>query len=266
MTTDFSSILDQVRIVAQEAAAWVREHRPEGRVDVADTKSSPTDVVTELDRACEARIREGIADLWPQDGFVGEEFDPVAGTSGVVWVVDPIDGTVNFVYGIAGYAISIAAEYHGEAVLGYVFDIATGTEYGALRGGGAWRWDGSEKRTLSGPPPMPVAEMLVATGFNYRPELRKKQGEAVARLLPHIRDIRRLGSAALDLVALAEGRLDAYVEEGLKPWDLAAGELIAREAGLIVTGLDGKANERLTIVSHTAVAEDFFDLVVRCGF
>lgn len=266
MTKDFSTALDQIRIISREAASWVRANRPDGRVDVAATKSSPTDVVTELDRGCEQRIREAISQHWPNDGFIGEESAPSPGTSGVVWIVDPIDGTVNFVYGVAGYAISIAAEYQGETVLGYVIDISTGAEYGALRGGGAWRWEGAEKRTLTGPPAVPIEQMLVATGFNYRQELREKQGQAVAKLLPHIRDIRRLGSAALDLVAMAEGRLDAYVEEGLKPWDLAAGELIAREAGLIVTGFDGKANERLTIVSHNSVARDFFDLIVRCGF
>lgn len=259
-------MLEQVRVIAQDAATWVREQRPAGRVDVAETKSSPTDVVTELDRGCETLIREAIARRWPTDGFVGEESDPVQGTSGIVWIVDPIDGTVNFVYGIASCAISIAAKYLGETVLGYVIDIATGAEYGAVRGAGSWRWEGSEKRTLSGPPIVPIEQMLVATGFNYRQGLREKQGQAVAKLLPHIRDIRRLGSAALDLVATAEGRLDAYVEEGLKPWDLAAGELIAQEAGLTVTGLSGKADERLTIVSHTSVTEDFYDLIVRCGF
>lgn len=259
-------LIEQVREIANSAAAWVREERPPGRVGVSATKTSPTDVVTALDEGCEERIREAILQWRPNDGFIGEEGKNVEGTSGLVWVVDPIDGTVNFMYGIGGYAISIAAQYRGETVLGYVVNIASGEEFGAVMGAGAWRWSGAHKESLVGPPDAPISHMLVATGFNYTPELRVKQGNAVAALLPHIRDIRRLGSAALDLVAVAEGKLDAYVEQGLKPWDLAAGSLIAREAGLVVTGLAGEADERLAIVCPASVARNFFDLVERCGF
>lgn len=263
---EYADMLQRVRHFALDAGLWVKTNRPEGRVDIAALKSSPTDVVTHLDRGCEQRLRNDILQWRPNDGFLGEEGETIESTSGIEWVVDPIDGTVNFIYGIGGYAISIAARFHGETVLGYILNIATGEEFGAVRGQGAWRWVGEDQVTLSGPPKIPVAEMLVATGFNYTSELREKQGQSVARLLPEVRDIRRFGAAALDLAAVAEGRLDAYVEQGLKPWDLSAGALIASEVGLVVTGLDGPASERLAVVCRKDVAGDFLALIRRCGF
>lgn len=262
-------LLKEVRKIGRQAARWVRAERPLGRVGVSATKTSPTDVVTALDEACETIIRNAILAWRPDDGFLGEEGNEHQGKSGVTWIVDPIDGTVNFMYGVGGYAISIGGQQDGRTIVGYIVNIATGEEFGAIAGQGSWRWQhpqAEEQLQLAGPPLVPIDEMLVATGFNYTPEMRAKQGQAVAHLLPHIRDIRRLGSAALDLAAVAQGTLDAYVEQGLKPWDLAAGALIAAEAGLTVTGLDGEANERLTIVCRSEVAGKFIDLVKRCGF
>jgi myo-inositol-1(or 4)-monophosphatase len=259
-------LLGLARRVGLDAAAFVAERRPAGRVDVAATKSSPTDVVTEIDEACERLIRERIFAARPDDGFVGEEGADVIGTSGVDWVVDPIDGTVNFVYGIPTYAVSIAARVDGEVVAGHVVNIASGAEWGAIRGAGAWRYDGETRRMLSAPRPESVAHALVATGFNYIPEIRTAQAAAMATFLPQVRDIRRIGSAALDLCALAEGQYDAYLEQGLKPWDLAAGGLVATESGLVLSGLDGPPDERLVMAAHPAIAEEYFRLVRACGF
>lgn len=259
-------LLALARDVGREAADFVARSRPPGRVDVAATKSSPTDDVTEVDRACEALIRDRILARRPRDGFVGEEGDDLLGTSGVDWVVDPIDGTVNYVYGIPCYAVSIAAEVDGAVLTGYVVNVASGEEWAAVRGAGAWRLDGDERLRLTAPDPPPIARALVGTGFSYVREIRAQQAAAVARLLPQVRDIRRSGSAALNLCELAAGRLDAFVEQGLMPWDRAAGGLVATEAGLTLAGLDGEPDERLLMAAHPAMAEEYFALVRACGF
>jgi len=260
-------LLDLARAVGREAAGLVRSRRPDGRVEVAATKSTPTDVVTAIDQASEQLIRDRILSRRPDDGFLGEEGESVTGDSGVEWIVDPIDGTVNFVYGVPAYAVSIAARIGAEEPsVGYVINIATGEEYAALAGQGSWRWDGSRRIALHGPPPTPLSKLLVATGFSYSAELRARQAAAVARLLPQVRDVRRIGAAALDLVGLATGRLDAYVEQGLKPWDLAAGGLIAAEAGLVVRGRNGLADERLVLASRPDIWEEYSALIHACGF
>ena len=261
-----AALLELAREVGQEAAAYVRTARPDGRVDVASTKSSATDVVTEIDEASERLIRERIFAARPDDGFVGEEGDDVVGSTGVDWVFDPIDGTVNFVYGLPSYAVSIAARRDGRVVAGYVVNIASGDEWGALAGGGSWRYEHDERRMLTAPTVATLAHALVATGFNYVPEVRAKQAAAMAAFIPQVRDIRRIGSAALDLCALAEGHFDAYVEQGLKPWDLAAGGLVAAEAGIVLSGLAGPPDERLVMAAHPSVAAEYFELVRACGF
>ena len=231
-----------------------------GRVDVAATKSSPTDDVTEIDRACEELIRTRILTSRPDDGFVGEEGHDVPGTSGVEWIVDPIDGTVNFVYGIPAYAVSIAAAVDGDRRRRATSSTSpSGEEWAAVRGEGAWRLDGDRAAPAGRARPAGRSlTLLVGTGFHYVPEIRAEQAAAVARLLPQVRDIRRSGSAALNLCELAAGRLDAFVEQGLKPWDRAAGGLIATEAGLVVSGLDGEPDERLVMAAHPAIAEEYF--------
>jgi myo-inositol-1(or 4)-monophosphatase len=250
---------------AREAATLVAEHRAAG-VEVAATKSSATDVVTEADRASEELIRSRILAARPDDGFVGEEGTGLEGTSGIRWVVDPIDGTVNFLYGIPSYAVSIAAQSVAgpvpETVAGVVLDVSTGAAYTATPGGGAFR-DGVAIGVRG---PAPLAERLVLTGFNYSAELRRIQAGAVGRLLPLVRDIRRLGSCALDLCRVAEGSADAYVEEGVSDWDHAAGALVAREAGAVVeltTGVGG--NDALICAPAHGFAE-FRTLVADCGF
>ncbi len=191
------------------------------------TKSTTTDMVTDADRATEALIVEHLLEARPDDGIVGEEGGERTGTSGVRWVIDPIDGTTNFVYDLPGWAVSIAAEVDGAIVAGSVVVPSLDAEFHAALGHGAWLGD---RRLQLGPPPA-LDHALIGTGFGYAAEDRAWQGEMVARLLPRIRDIRRYGAAAVDLCLVASGQLDAYFEHGLQAWDLAAGGLIAAEAG-----------------------------------
>lgn len=259
-------LFELARAVGLEAAEFVRQSRPEGRVEVAVTKSSPTDVVTEIDQACERLIRERIFAARPDDGFVGEEGNDMVGTTGVDWVVDPIDGTVNFVHGIAAYAVAIAARRDGVVVAGYVINIATGDQWGAVLGGGSWRYSDENRVMLTAPVGAPLTHAIVASGFHYVREIRAKQAAAMATMLPQIADLRRTGSAALNLCHLAEGHYDMYFEQGLHIWDQAAAGLIATESGLVVTGFDNVPNERMVMSAHPAMAEEYFALVRACGF
>jgi myo-inositol-1(or 4)-monophosphatase len=221
---------------------------PGGRVPVAATKSSPTDVVTEMDRRSEELIRARILAARPADAILGEEGGQTGDTAGapVRWVIDPLDGTVNYLYGLPDWAVSIAAEVAGVIVAGAVFVPGRGELFTATAGGGGWLeaagpGGGSARTRLRCLPGVPLGQALVATGFGYRAARRKVQGEVVAALLPRIRDIRRAGVASADLCSVAAGRLDAFYERGLNYWDYAAGALIAAEAGAIVGGLHGAA-------------------------
>lgn len=237
-----SEFLDLARSVALDAADLAARRRREG-VEVAATKSTIVDVVTEADREVERLVIGRLLDARPQDGVLGEEGSSVVGSSGYTWVVDPIDGTVNYLYGFPHYAVSIGlvegdADPHSwRALAGAVVNPATGECYTATAGGGA----SLGERLLRAPEAVPLELALVGTGFAYRAETRARQGEAVARLLPRVRDIRRMGTASLDFCAVATGRLNAYFERTLSPWDHAAGALIAREAGAVVSGRDGSA-------------------------
>lgn len=254
-------LLDLALCVAQEAADLVRRRRGEG-VEVADTKSSPVDVVTEVDRASERLIYDRLTEARAGDGFLGEEGSSAESTSGVSWVVDPIDGTVNFLYGIPQYAVSIAASRDGTVVAGVVVNVASGEVFAARRGGGATLDD----RPLRVRHVAPLEQRLVGTGFHYQSEVRRLQGESVARLLRTVRDVRRLGSAALDLCALAAGRLDGYVEEGLHPWDMAAGGLVATEAGARLDTRTGAGGLPCVVAGPADGFDEFVALVESCGF
>ena len=256
-----AALLDIAREVALEAARLVRDRRA-GRVTVAETKSSPVDVVTEADRAAEELIRRRLAVLRPDDGFLGEESGAGASTSGVTWVVDPIDGTVNFLYDLPQYAVSVAAERGGVVVAGVVVNVASAEVFAAVRGGGA-TLDGRRLRVGDG---AGLEKTLVATGFNYDAVVRARQADAVARLLRTVRDVRRLGSAALDLCAVAAGRVDAYVEEGLHPWDMAAGGLVATEAGARLEGHPGRSGRTCVVCAPAASFDAFLALTEACGF
>ncbi|MEZ7006595.1 inositol monophosphatase family protein [Streptomyces sp. SCSIO 75703] len=239
---------------ARRAGELLRDGRP-ADLAVAATKSSPIDVVTEMDIAAEKLITGLIAERRPDDGLLGEEGSSSAGTSGVRWVIDPLDGTVNYLYGLPTWAVSIAAEQDGETVAGVVAAPMRGETYHAVRGGGAWAtgtWEG--ERALSCRSAAPLDQALVSTGFNYVAEVRAEQAEIARRLIPLVRDIRRGGSAAIDLCDVAAGRLDGYFERGLHPWDRAAGDLIAREAGAVTGGRPGEPpSGELAIAATPAV-------------
>lgn len=261
----YAGLYDLARDVAAEAGQLVQRMRREG-VEVAGTKSSDVDVVTRADQASEELIRRRLLAERPDDGLLGEEGDEVAGTSGVRWVVDPIDGTVNYLYGLPAYAVSVAAEHDGEVVAGVVLNPATGEEYGAVRGAGAWLRTPAGRTPLRVREPVETARMLVATGFNYELELRRDQGRAVARLLTQVRDVRRMGACSLDLCAVASGRVDAYLEEGVHAWDHAAGGLVAAEAGATVRQGTGAHGRLLLTCAAPAVIEELVRLAADCGF
>ncbi|EGX56232.1 SuhB protein [Streptomyces zinciresistens K42] len=246
-----AELLALAREAAHRAGELLRDGRP-ADLAVAATKSSPIDVVTEMDIAAEKLITDLISAHRPDDGFLGEEGAATEGTSGVRWVIDPLDGTVNYLYGLPTWSVSIAAEVAGEAVAGVVAAPMRGETFHAVRGGGAWA-TGSRtgERRLACRPTAPLDQALVSTGFNYVTEVRTHQAEVARRLIPLLRDIRRGGSAAIDLCDLAAGRLDGYYERGLNAWDVAAGDLIAREAGALTGGRPGERPSRDLAVAAT---------------
>lgn len=264
--------------LAEAAAAHVRARRPQ--VFAADgpaagavaTKGHVTDPVTVVDTESEQLIRALLAERRPADPILGEEGGGDVGASAagaVTWVVDPIDGTVNFLYGLPGYAVSVAAVRDGRPVAGAVVDVAAATTYSAALGGGAHavRADGTRTRLRCAREDS-LAVALIATGFAYGPARRAKQAELLAAILPEIRDIRRLGAAAMDLCHVAAGELDGYYEHGLNAWDWAAGALIAAEAGAVVRVPDvtvGGAAGELTVVAAPGVAADLSGLLTRVG-
>ena len=258
---DPASLLDLALATAREAGELVSSMRSQG-VDVAGTKSSTVDIVTEADRACEDLILRRLLGARPDDGFLGEEGGDVASTSGVTWVVDPIDGTVNYLYGLPHYAVSIAAMKEGQIVAGVVRGPRLDVEYAATLGGGA-TLNGEPVRVRDSPP---LDQVLVATGFNYEASIRERQGQAMARMLPQVRDIRRLGSCALDVCAVASGQCDAYVEEGAHLWDYAAGGLVAAEAGARFEVWTTSADRDLVVCAPAAGWEAFSTLVRSSGF
>ena len=254
-------ILLELRSVAISAAREAGDLLADraGQVEVAATKSSPTDVVTEMDSRSEELIRSRILAARPSDAILGEEGGLIGNTDNapVLWVIDPLDGTVNYLYGLHDWAVSIAAEVEwagggvadgqvgGEAgrkiVAGAVYVPMRGELFCAVRGHGAWLQAGEDYwQPLECGPGVQLDQALVGTGFGYRKERRKVQGEVVAAMLPQVRDIRRIGVASVDLCAVAAGRLDGFYERGLNYWDWAAGALVATEAGALVGGLNGK--------------------------
>ena len=269
--TDPAGLLDLALDTARHAVALIERHR-RGGVEVADTKSSEVDVVTEADRASEELIRRLVREARPGDGFLGEEGDDVPSSTGVRWVVDPIDGTVNFLYGLPQYAVSIAAQVRSgqvrsgegwETVAGVVVNAATGTTYAAHAGDRRATRDGEP---IAVRPVPPLGESLVLTGFWYDAELRRVQAAATANLLPLVRDIRRLGSCALDLCHVAEGSADGYVEEGVQPWDHAAGGFVAQCAGARLELAEGAGGSTAVVCAPEAGFDRFRDAVTEAGY
>ena len=198
------------------------------------SKSSSTDLVSDADREAERTIRELLAVERPDDGLIAEEGSRADAASGRRWVVDPLDGTINFLYGFPAWAVSVALEDAEGALVGVVHSPIHGETFRAVRGEGAFLGE----RSLAVRPPRPLERSLVATGFSYEPERRAVQADVVRELLPRARDIRRAGAAALDLAWVAAGRLDAFFERGLHHWDWAAGRLLVEEAGGTIATLD----------------------------
>jgi len=254
-----SELLDLASTLARTAGQMVRDGRRRGVAEVT-TKSSATDMVTEFDRASERYIVGRILDARPNDGIVGEEGTDTEGTTGIRWLVDPIDGTTNFLYGLAGYAVSVAAADERGALAGAVYLPATDELFAAARDGGA---------TCNGEPigPSPnrvLSGALVGTGFSYLAERRVLQAARVASIIGEVRDIRRFGAASADICYVAAGRLDAYFEEHLAPWDVAAGELIAREAGCRTGDFGGgPMRPAQLLVTTPALFESFVTLLSR---
>jgi myo-inositol-1(or 4)-monophosphatase len=260
-TPDPAALRALAEAVARDAGALLRDGLA-GQRRIVDTKSTRTDMVTEMDRAAEARIVEGLLGARPDDGMLGEEGTDRAGTSGVRWIVDPLDGTTNYLYALPGFAVSIAAELDGAVVAGVVYDVVHDELFAATRGGGATR-DGA---TIHASEQRELALALVATGFAYDATRRAAQAAALVQVLPNIRDVRRFGAAAVDLCSVACGRVDAYYERGLAPWDLAAGGLIASEGGAIVTDFDGGPAVAGAVLAATpGIAEDLGALLRRAG-
>ncbi len=254
---DSAELLTLAEEAARAAGRLIVEERPRS-VTVTATKSSLTDIVTEMDQASERLLVEHIRAVRPDDGFLGEEGADEAGTSGVTWVIDPIDGTVNYLYQLPGFAVSVGVRIGDEIVAGAVVNPTSGEVWTARRGHGAWL-DG---RPIHVNEPPPLAMALVATGFGYDSERRRRQAQVLTSVLPKIRDMRRFGCASIDLCALACGRVDGYYEQGLKPWDLAAGGLIATEAGAVVGGLAGRpAGESLVVAAPPGLFEQLEGLL-----
>jgi len=257
--TDPTQLLTLAVDVAHRAGELLVEGRP--ATLTVDSKSTPTDVVTEMDHASERLIVSALRAARPDDGVLSEEGAAADGSSGVRWVVDPIDGTVNYLYGLPAWSVSIAAEVAGDAVAGVVHAPALGT-YTAVRGAGAWL-DGRPIRCNPAPA---LDRALVATGFGYAPGRRAAQAKVLLDLLPRVRDIRRLGSCSVDLCLLACGRVDGYYERGTQAWDFAAGALVAREAGALVGGLHGAPpSPELLLAAPPGLFEPLHDLLASLG-
>ncbi len=262
------SLTEVAEQVASEAAELVRRARADmnaGWAVAVDTKSSHTDVVTAVDTEAELLIRDRLAQLRPGEAVLGEEGggpvdrDPDA----VTWVVDPIDGTVNFLYGHPFFAVSVAAQIGGVSVAGAVVEPISGRRWTATRGAGAWL-DG---RQLHVAKPARLDLTLLATGFGYRSDRRERQARMVHALLGRVRDIRRAGAASLDLCALAAGWVDGYFEHGLSRWDWAAGALIAQEAGAIVAlpGEEPAFGADATFAAAPSIAAELRSALIECG-
>jgi myo-inositol-1(or 4)-monophosphatase len=267
------ALLEVAVEAATGAGALLAERARHGAERDVRSKSTPTDLVSEADLASERAIRELLATRRPDDGFVGEEGDHADGTSGLSWVVDPLDGTVNFLFGIPQWCVSVAVRDERQTLAGAVFDpnrqeLFTATRYGHARMIGAHgevELAGAHRDAVEGGEGVDgegLARAMVATGLAYDAHVRAAQAKVLARLAPRVRDVRRFGSAALDLTWTAAGRYDAYFERTVKQWDIAAGALVCERAGLQV--LELPVHENLPwgiLVAAPALAQQLFELV-----
>lgn len=254
-------LLDVAVRHAERAAALLVDGMSRRRTMVSN-KSSLTDMVTEMDQAAERQIVDGILSERPDDAVLGEEGTRRDGTSGVRWIIDPLDGTTNYLYGHPGFAVSIAAELGGEVVAGVVTDPLHGEVFTAVRGEGARR--NGEPIAVS--TETDLRRALLATGFGYDPRRRVNQARVLVDVLGRVRDIRRMGAASVDLCSVACGRLDGYWEAGLQRWDFAAGALIANEAGAVVGDLDGgPPSTTFTLAAPPALFDPLRTILAAAG-
>lgn len=254
--------------IASGLAQFAWEKRLSG-ISVTDTKSSAADIVTEADTLIETMARERISAARPQDAFLGEEGEASSGYSGLTWIVDPIDGTVNYLYGIGTCAVSVAVVsgvpepslWKVEAAcISYIGD---NTVYRAVRGGGAY----CNGHRIHAGDADDLAQSLIGTGFSYEAQKRAKQGSVVAQMLPRVRDIRRIGAASTDFCSVAAGLLDGFWESGLQVWDMAAGSLIVTEAGGVVENLDGNPGDKsLVIAGNPQIVHELRHALKESGF
>jgi myo-inositol-1(or 4)-monophosphatase len=245
------ALLDVACEAAQKAGELLLE-RFDAPARGVSTKTTPTDLVSDADRDAERLIVDILRSRRPDDGIVSEEGGGRRATSGYRWVVDPLDGTVNFLYGIPTWAVSIAVEDDSGAAVGVIHDPNRSETFIGVRGRGARLGD----RAIRVSEQTDLSQALIGTGFSYDARVRAVQAEAVQRLLPRVRDIRRAGSAALDLAALACGRIDAFYEAHMELWDRAAGVLIAREAGATVSDLQPPQGTAVGLVAANADLHD----------
>jgi len=268
MSSEYAAAMRLAEEIAREAGELIlrgEQDRSGERPLVESTKSSPTDVVTAMDRAVEDLLRARLAAARPGDAVLGEEAGGQAGRTGYTWVLDPIDGTVNYLYRIPAYAVSVALVTGDPTVPGAwqpvaacVHQPATGATWTAAQGEGAYL---GERRLRLGPVPE-RSQALVATGFGYRKQRRAGQARVLTGVLPQIRDIRRIGSAALDLCGVATGTVDAYYERGVNVWDIAAAALVLAEAGGSLRGLRGApAGPEMVVAAGDPLLDDLVDLL-----
>jgi myo-inositol-1(or 4)-monophosphatase len=258
-----SELRDLMQLAADLALQAGSAHLAGARGDLQiETKSSSTDMVSQVDREAERLIVDGLRQARPNDAILAEEGSAGEGTSGVRWVIDPLDGTTNFVYGYPAYAVSIAAEVDGIAQVGVIYDSSSGLSYEAITGYGAW----CGERRLSARQQTDLSQALVATGFSYDAAERENAGAALGSILGRIRDIRRGGSAALDLCHVAAGRVDGYFEAGLSPWDHAAGAVIAQEAGADVRHVPSPSGSgKVIVAAHPLLMPSLLSLLAEAA-
>lgn len=258
LSADIDDLLALAVDLARDSGALLLDRFAGGREQALESKSTPTDLVSEADLASERLIRDTLARLRPADGILGEEGGDTRGTNGLTWVVDPLDGTVNFLFAIPQWCVSVAVTDEHGSLVGAIYDPCRSELFVATRGGDP---------SLNGAPiaasdRTELSNAMVATGFAYDASVRAAQAEVFASLLPRVRDIRRFGSAALDLAWTACGRYDAYFERTVKPWDIAAGTLICERAGLTVQELPEREGLPLGVLAAVpALAGELFELV-----
>ncbi len=259
--------------LASEAAEFVRRRRVEVFGDphrdagpMVRAKSTPTDPVTVVDTETERLLRDRLAELRPGEHILGEEEGgSTGGPDGLTWVLDPIDGTVNFMYGLETYAVSVGVQRDGSSLAGAVANVPTGALYSAALGHGAHIRRASATTPLAASPAVELSMSLLGTGFSYAPEQRVRQAEVLSKVLPIVRDVRRMGSCALDLCMVAAGQLDAYYEDGVHVWDWAAAALIAAEAGAILRLPPADGEPGLIVAAAPGIADALADVLRRSG-